>query len=31
MPSTPAEFGAFISAEIRKWGKVIKDSGAKLD
>ena len=31
MTSTPAEFGAFISAEIRKWGKVIKDSGAKLD
>jgi tripartite-type tricarboxylate transporter receptor subunit TctC len=29
--STPAEFSAFIAAEIKKWGKVIKDSGARLD
>ena len=31
MVSTSAEFSAFIAAEIQKWGKVIKDSGAKLD
>lgn len=29
--STPAEFSAFIAAELKKWTKVIKDSGAKLD
>ena len=29
--STPAEFSTFIAAEIKKWGKVIKDSGARLD
>ena len=28
---TPEEFGVFIAAEIRKWGKLIKDSGARLD
>ena len=29
--STPAEFSTFIVAELKKWTKVIKDSGAKLD
>jgi tripartite-type tricarboxylate transporter receptor subunit TctC len=29
--STPAEFSAFIAAELKKWTKVIKDSGAKPD
>jgi tripartite-type tricarboxylate transporter receptor subunit TctC len=29
--STPAGFSAFIAAELKKWTKVIKDSGAKLD
>ena len=29
MTSTPAEFEAFITAEIKKWGQVIKDSGAQ--
>jgi tripartite-type tricarboxylate transporter receptor subunit TctC len=27
----PEEFGRFIKAEIAKWGKVVKDSGARAD
>lgn len=30
-PSTPGEFSALIKAELVKWAKVVKDSGAKLD
>jgi tripartite-type tricarboxylate transporter receptor subunit TctC len=30
-PNTPSEFAAFVKAEITKWGKVIKDSGARVD
>jgi tripartite-type tricarboxylate transporter receptor subunit TctC len=30
-PSTPEQFGALIRADIAKWGKVVKDSGAKVD
>ncbi len=30
-PNTPAEFGAFVKTEIAKWGKVIRDSGARAD
>jgi len=30
-PSTPEQFRHFISSEIVKWSKVVKDSGAKLD
>ena len=29
--SSPDEFAAFIKSEIRKWAKVIKESGIKLD
>jgi tripartite-type tricarboxylate transporter receptor subunit TctC len=29
--STPAEFADFLQAEITKWGKVIKQSGARAD
>lgn len=29
--STPAEFTAYIDADSRKWGKVIKDAGIKVD
>jgi tripartite-type tricarboxylate transporter receptor subunit TctC len=27
--STPAEFAAFVTAESRRWGKIIKDLGIK--
>ncbi|WP_026640953.1 Bug family tripartite tricarboxylate transporter substrate binding protein [Bordetella petrii] len=30
-PGTPAEFGAFLQAEIDKWGKVIKEAGIKVE
>ena len=29
--STSEQFSTFISAEMSKWGKVVKDSGAKID
>ena len=28
---TPAEFAAFVKSEIALWGKVIRESGAKVD
>ena len=28
---TPAQFGSFVSAEIKRWGGVVKASGAKLE
>ncbi len=30
-PSTPREFGAYLRAEVAKWGKVIKASGATTE
>ena len=29
--SSPADFGTLVGAEIAKWGKVVKASGAKID
>ena len=29
--NTPEEFARFIEAETEKWGKVVRDSGAKID
>jgi len=29
--STPQEFDALIRAEMEKWGRVVKASGAKAD
>lgn len=30
-PTTPKEFGAYVSNEIAKWGAVVRQSGAKID
>ena len=30
-PSTPAELARFVHAEIAKWAKAVKDSGARID
>jgi len=30
-PTTPAQFGAFVKAELAKYGPVVKASGAKVD
>ena len=29
--NSPAEFGAFVKAEIAKWAEVVKASGARID
>jgi tripartite-type tricarboxylate transporter receptor subunit TctC len=29
--NTPEEFSAYLRSEIAKWGKVVKESGAKVD
>jgi tripartite-type tricarboxylate transporter receptor subunit TctC len=30
-PGTPEQFGALIRSDMAKWGKVVKESGAKVD
>jgi len=30
-PTTPTQFATFIASEVERWGRVAKDSGAKLD
>ena len=29
--NTPEQFAAFLADEVRKWGKVVRDSGARAD
>jgi tripartite-type tricarboxylate transporter receptor subunit TctC len=29
--STPAQFSAFVDAELKKWGQVIRAAGVKLE
>ena len=29
--NTPEEFAAYLKSEIAKWGKVVRESGAKVD
>ena len=29
--NSPAEFASFMRAETVKWGKIVRDSGAKVD
>ncbi len=29
--SSPAEFAAFTREETSKWGRIVKESGAKID
>ena len=31
LAGSPAEFGAFINAELAKWGKVVRESGARIE
>jgi hypothetical protein len=31
MADTPEQFAAFQKAEIAKWARVVKDSGARID
>jgi tripartite-type tricarboxylate transporter receptor subunit TctC len=29
--STPQEFGAFVESEVAKWGRAIRESGARVE
>jgi len=30
-PNTPAQFGDYLNREVVKWGKMVKESGARVD
>jgi hypothetical protein len=31
LKGNPTEFARFIQSELSKWGKVVRDSGARID
>ena len=31
LTGNPTEFSAFIQSELAKWGKVVRESGARID
>ena len=31
VPGSPEDFGTFIAAEMQRWGKLVKESGTKID
>jgi tripartite-type tricarboxylate transporter receptor subunit TctC len=31
MPMTPAQFEQFLRDDVQKWGKLVKDTGMKVD
>jgi tripartite-type tricarboxylate transporter receptor subunit TctC len=31
MPMSPEEFSRYIAAELQKWARVVKETGARLD
>jgi tripartite-type tricarboxylate transporter receptor subunit TctC len=31
VPGSPEEFGKFVGSEIARWGKLVKESGAKIE
>lgn len=31
VPGSPEDFGKFVNAEVARWGKLVKDSGAKVE
>jgi tripartite-type tricarboxylate transporter receptor subunit TctC len=31
VPGSPEDFGKFVKVEMARWGKLVKESGAKVD